>query len=71
MNFVQIAEFDWVPWQHKGYIFEKNLLLRSRKGDEVETLHYVQDISLYVNYVFFLFFFFFCHCPCAFVAMAT
>ena len=42
VNFVQIAEFDWLPWQHKGYIFEKiikNLLLRSRKGVEAETLH--------------------------------
>ena len=42
MNFVQIAEFDWLPWQHKEYIFEqifKNLLLRNHKGDEAETLH--------------------------------
>ena len=42
MNFVQNAEFDWLPWQHKGSSFEKilkNLLLRSRKGDEAETLH--------------------------------
>ena len=63
MNFVQIAEFDWLPWQHKYMniyeYFEKNiqhkymniyeyfekkkkfktLLLRSRKGDEAETLH--------------------------------
>ena len=40
MNFVQINEFDWLPCQHKGSIFEKifkNLLLRSRKRDEVET----------------------------------
>ena len=42
MNFVQIAEFDWLPWQHKGQMFEKifrNLLLRNRKEDEAETLH--------------------------------
>ena len=42
MNFVQIAEFDWLPWQHKGLVFKKifkNLLLRSRKRDEAETLH--------------------------------
>ena len=40
MNFVQIAEYDWL--QHKGLFFEnifKNLLLRNRKGDEAETLH--------------------------------
>ena len=42
MNFVQIADYDWLPWQQKGYIFEKifkNLLLRSHKGDEAEILH--------------------------------
>ena len=42
MNFVQIAKVDWLPWQHKGYIFEKilkNLLLRNHKGDDAETLH--------------------------------
>ena len=22
MNSVEIAEFDWLPWQHKGYIFD-------------------------------------------------
>ena len=42
MNFVQIADFDWLPWQPKGkfpkQIF-KNLLFRSHKGDETETLH--------------------------------
>ena len=42
MNFVQITEFDWLPWQHEESVFEKifkNLLLRSRKGDEAETWH--------------------------------
>ena len=41
MNFVQICEFDWLPWQLKCLICEKilkNLLLRSYKGDEAETL---------------------------------
>ena len=41
MNFVQIAEFDWLPWQQRVNFRKilKNLLLRSRKGDEAETLH--------------------------------
>ena len=62
MNFVQIAEFDWLPWQHK--IFQ-NLFLRSRKWDEAELCIHVHYISLYVNYIFY------CCCPCALVAMAT
>ena len=28
MNFVQIAEFDWLPWQHIGQIFEKILKIK-------------------------------------------
>ena len=44
MNFVQIAEFDWLPWQNKARVnFSKkkfkNFLLRSCNGDEAETLH--------------------------------
>ena len=42
MNFVQITEFDWLPWQQEGKFSKKifkNLLLRSHKGDEAETLH--------------------------------
>ena len=42
MNFGQIPEFDWLPWQHNGEIFEKilkNLLLINHKGNEAETLH--------------------------------
>ena len=25
MNFVQTSEFDWLPWQLKGQICEKNI----------------------------------------------
>ena len=44
-----------------------NLLLRSCKGYEVESLwkSYVDDIGRYINYVFYG------HCSCAFVVMAT
>ena len=44
MHFVQTAEFDLLPWQQKNIKFEKkifkkkNLLLWSRKVDEVERL---------------------------------
>ena len=24
MNFVKITDFEWLPWQPKGQIFEKN-----------------------------------------------
>ena len=36
MNFVQIADFDWLNLQKKIF---RNLPLRSHKGDEAETLH--------------------------------
>ena len=61
MNFVQTAEFDWLPCKKKIF---KNLLLRSHKGDEAECRN-VHNISLYKNYVFY------CRCTCTFVAMAT
>ena len=69
MNFVQIAEFDWLPWQHKEYIFEKKYskIFSSEAVREMKLklcIH-VHDISLYINFGFY------CHCPCAFVAMAT
>ena len=38
---VQTSQYDWLPWQPKGYIDEKILkrqLLRSYKGDKAETL---------------------------------
>ena len=41
INCVRIAEFDWLPWQRKMYICEKNIknhLLRSHNGDEAETM---------------------------------
>ena len=49
MNLVQNAEFDWLPWQHKGYIFEKILKnLRNHKADEAETLHTCLPHGFYV-----------------------
>ena len=44
MNFVQTAEFDWLPWQPKGEICEfkkkknKIISLDAIKADEAETL---------------------------------
>ena len=55
MNFVKITDFDWLHGNRKAksskQIF-KNLLLRSHKGKEAETLHYVHDIMLYINCIF-------------------
>ena len=56
MNFVQIAEFDWLPWQHKGLIFKKifkNQLLRSW-GIKLKLCRIVSNNSLYQNIVFLL-----------------
>ena len=54
MNFVQIAEFDWLPWQYKGLIFEKILknLSETVRGMKLKLCIHVHDISLYINYVF-------------------
>ena len=57
MNFVQIAEFDWLPWQHKGKLSKKilkNLLLRNRKGMKLKLCIHVYDISLYKRLFFLL-----------------
>ena len=64
MNFVQIIDFDWLPWQPKCYIFEKifkNLFLRSHKGDEAETLH--KCLCYYPLHKL-------CVCVCVFIAVA-
>ena len=68
MNFVQIVDFDWLPWQPKCKIFETifiNLLLRSHtcKADEAETLH--KCLCYYPLYKLCF------YCCCGFVAMAT
>ena len=68
MNFVQIVDFDWLPWQRnvkcsKKYskIFFSEVIM----GDEAEACKNVCVIILYINYVFY------CSCACGFVAMAT
>ena len=69
MNFVQIFDFDWLPWQPKFMLNfrKKNIfksLLRSHKGDEAETLH--KCLCYYsLNKLCF-----YCFCACDFVAMA-
>ena len=68
MNFVHIAEFDWLPCNIKGKFSKKYSKIFSSKavrGMKLKLCIHVHDISLYINYVFN------CHCPCAFVAMAT
>ena len=68
MNFVQIAEFDWLPWQHKGKFSKKKSKIFSSeaiRGMKLKLSIHVYDISLYINCVFY------CCCPCGFVAMAT
>ena len=68
MHFVQIAEFDWLAWQHKGLIFKKIFKIFSSeavRGMKLKLYIHVHNISLYINYVFY------CHCPRTFVAMAT
>ena len=55
MNFVQIADFDWLPWPLKGKFLKKifkNLLLKSHKGMKLKLCIHVHDISLYI--VFFI-----------------
>ena len=59
MNVVQTAEFDWLPWQPN---LQKNLLLRSQKGDEAETCRNVHNTSLYKVYVFLLLLLMCFHC---------
>ena len=66
MNFVQIAEFDWLPWQHKGQIFEKYSKIFSLEalwGMKLKFCIHIHDISLYTKCVLY------CHCPCAFIGI--
>ena len=70
MNFVEIAEFDWLPWQgnikgkySKNYskVFSSEVI----RGMKLKLSIHVHDISLYINCGFY------CRCPCGFVAMAS
>ena len=69
VNIVQTAEFSWLPWQPKGYIYEKikKKFISSEAigGKKLNLCRNVHNISLYKNYVFH------CCCSCAFVAMTT
>ena len=48
VDFVQLAEFEWLPWQHKGYIFSSEAI----REMELKLGIHVHDISLYINCVF-------------------
>ena len=66
--FVQIAEFDWLPWHIKGKFSKKCSKIFSSeaiRGMKLKLCIHVHDISLYINCVFY------CHCQCAIIAMAT
>ena len=56
MTFVQIGEFDWLSGRQKGSIFVKmfkNLLLETIWGMKPKLGIHAEDISLYINYVFY------------------
>ena len=55
MNLAKITDFDWLPWQPKGYIFE-NIIQKSFFSKAIEEMKLklclnVHDISLYINSV--------------------
>ena len=57
MNFVQIAEFDWLPWQRKGKLSKNNSKFFSSEAIRGVLklsihVHNIQDISHYINNVF-------------------
>ena len=59
MDFVQIVDFDWLPWQPKCLIFEKkkfkNFFLKSHKGGDGVKLKLCINICviiLYIDYIF-------------------
>ena len=55
MNFVQIAEFGWLTWQHNGKFsksYSKIFFIEAIRGMKLKLSIYVYDISLYTNYVF-------------------
>ena len=64
MNFVQTAEFDWLPW-HRKYKFGKKIKKSEAiRGMKLKLCRNVHNISLYIC------FYYYCSCFCAFVAMA-
>ena len=67
MNFVQIVDFDWLPWQPKCYFRKKYSKIFSEVIREMKLKLCINVcvIMLYINYVFY------CCCACGFVAMAT
>ena len=56
MNFIQTAEFDWLPLQPKGYICEKKkkkiISPEAIRGMKLKLCRNVHNISLYNNCVF-------------------
>ena len=56
MNFVQITDFDWLPWQPKGQFFEKKnstiFFSEAIRGMKLKLCINVHDISLYIKCIF-------------------
>ena len=53
MNFVQIAELDWLNIKGKlSKTYSKIFSSEAVRGMKLKLCIYVHDISLYINYVF-------------------
>ena len=67
MNFVQIADFDWLPWQPKEFLKKKSKIFFSEaiRGMKLKRCINVHDSSLYINYIFD------CRCQCAFMVLKS
>ena len=57
MNFVQIAEFDWLPWQQCKFSEKYSEIFSSEavRGMKLKLCIHVHDIGLYINDVFMSF----------------
>ena len=49
MNFVQITGFDWLPEQHKGYIFRKCSKIFSETLGEMKLILCIRQLQLVVS----------------------
>ena len=65
MDFVQIADFDWLMATKRLNVWKKysKIFSEAIKGMKLKLCINVHDISLYINFIFY------CRCQCAFVAV--
>ena len=65
---VQSFQFDWLPWQPKGYIFAKNI----KKINSSEAVRWIKlKLCRIVHDISVLKLVFYCRCLSTLVAMAT